>query len=517
MGIGLGGLGSLAGGFSQSVDPYINQLLQQKQQQQGMGLAGQSIAGAQGLNIPAAPQSPLAGLLSKLGMGSAQPPTQQPAPQQQSPLGSIAPQQAQPPVQQAAPQQGGGGFGDAVKFTLGHEGGLNAADTNGTPSNMGINQAANPDVDVRGLNQQQAVQLYKTRYWDAIGGDQLPAPLQKMAFDTAVIAGPGKAKEFLQASGGDPQKFMAIRQQFQEKLLAADPNKYGKYAETWRKRNADLAGGGQPQGGGQPGAPQGQPPQAGQVQQMSLADIVQSMKRAKPDLNGVELMQAVGHILPIMNAQAQQQYHAVSQQLAAARIGATERGQDLAHGDREAALKERAAEAQAKQANFQLRYDEKKAEFKEKMGMELQKLQAANGRAEKAQHAAAVRAAISAKLRADKLQVDAANVFDEKERANLKKIAEQDAAEATRQLDEALKADRAGAKPEAASERAATPGAVGGYAPKPEEKPAAAPRKWEKGMTFKRADGQVMAYKGTGDHDDIANWEPVNEAPPRAQ
>ena len=42
-------------------------------------------------------------------------------------------------------------FDDAVNDTFRFEGGLNPRDTNGTPSNYGINQKANPDVDVRSL------------------------------------------------------------------------------------------------------------------------------------------------------------------------------------------------------------------------------------------------------------------------------------------------------------------------------------------------------------------------------
>ena len=121
---------------------------------------------------------------------------------------------------------------DSINFTLQHEGGLNPSDTNGTPSNFGINQAANPGVDVTKLTQDQAKQIYRTKYWDAIGGDSLSAQnpkLAKVAFDTAVMAGPGKAKEFLQQAGGDPNRFMDLREGFLNSLLQSDPAKYGKY------------------------------------------------------------------------------------------------------------------------------------------------------------------------------------------------------------------------------------------------------------------------------------------------
>lgn len=136
-----------------------------------------------------------------------------------------------------------GGFDNAVNRTLGFEGGLNKRDTNGTPSNFGINAKANPDVNVLSLTQDGAKQIYKQKYWDAIGGDKLqqqnPA-LAHVAFDTAVIAGPGKAQELLEKSGGDPNKFLDLRKQFQDSLIARDPSKYGPYEKAWNNRVAGL-------------------------------------------------------------------------------------------------------------------------------------------------------------------------------------------------------------------------------------------------------------------------------------
>lgn len=136
-----------------------------------------------------------------------------------------------------------GGFDSAVDFTLQHEGGLNPEDTNGTPSKFGINAANNPGVDLSTLTREGAKGIYRKKYWDAIGGDELaqknPA-LATMAFDTAVLAGPARAKAILEASGGDPVKFMDERQRFLSGLVAKDPEKYGKYAKTWDQRNQDL-------------------------------------------------------------------------------------------------------------------------------------------------------------------------------------------------------------------------------------------------------------------------------------
>ena len=133
-----------------------------------------------------------------------------------------------------------GNFGFSVGKTLKFEGGLNPRDTNGTPSLYGINQAANPDVDFSTLTPQKATEIYKNRYWNAIGGDSLSPELAHVAFDTAVIAGPGRAKKIMEASGGDPLKFLELRQQFQDSLLEANPVKYGKYERAWNNRVAEL-------------------------------------------------------------------------------------------------------------------------------------------------------------------------------------------------------------------------------------------------------------------------------------
>lgn len=133
-----------------------------------------------------------------------------------------------------------GNFDFSVGKTLKFEGGLNPRDTNGTPSLYGINKAANPDVDFSTLTPQKAAEIYKSRYWDAIGGDNLSPELAHVAFDTAVIAGPGRAKKIMLAANGDPSKFLDLREQFQNGLIERNPEKYGRYGRAWDSRVAEL-------------------------------------------------------------------------------------------------------------------------------------------------------------------------------------------------------------------------------------------------------------------------------------
>jgi len=135
-------------------------------------------------------------------------------------------------------------FEDAFRTTLRYEGGYVENDAGKGPSKFGINKAANPDVDVKSLTKDQARELYKKRYWDAIGGDSLAAKnpaLAKVAFDTAVNMGPAKAKQLVEQSQGDPNTILAMRQQHYDKLIENDPKKFAPYKAGWQSRLADLA------------------------------------------------------------------------------------------------------------------------------------------------------------------------------------------------------------------------------------------------------------------------------------
>lgn len=156
-----------------------------------------------------------------------------------------------------APAAAPGGFspnGFINQFLFPHEGGYNPRDTNGYPVNFGINGKANPGIDIKNLSRDKAAEIAMNKYIIPSGALNMPHAIGAIHADTYYI-NPTQAAKFLQASGGDPQKYMALRQQWMGNLVATQPEKYGHVAMAWNNRNRDLmqyAGGGGGDMGGNP-------------------------------------------------------------------------------------------------------------------------------------------------------------------------------------------------------------------------------------------------------------------------
>jgi hypothetical protein len=133
-------------------------------------------------------------------------------------------------------------FGNLMK----REGGL-GIDNNGAPVNFGINQASHPEVNVRDLTKEDAAQKYRNEYWNAVGGDKLNPDLANVALDTAAMAGPARARNLLQSSGGDPVDMLHQRQQFLQNLVSSGKlnddgtPRYGpNVAKSWQNRYESM-------------------------------------------------------------------------------------------------------------------------------------------------------------------------------------------------------------------------------------------------------------------------------------
>lgn len=104
----------------------------------------------------------------------------------------------------------------------------------GAPVNFGINQKANPDINVKDLTQEKAKQLFHDRYWVPSGADKIQDPtLAAIQMDTAVNMGLPAAKRLLQLSGGDPDKYLKMRDSRYRSIGGPDLG-------NWLNRNNSL-------------------------------------------------------------------------------------------------------------------------------------------------------------------------------------------------------------------------------------------------------------------------------------
>jgi lysozyme family protein len=129
----------------------------------------------------------------------------------------------------------------AIRKILEDEGGyVNHPDDPGGATNKGITIATfrryikrdGTIADLKALTTQQAVDVYKAQYWDAVRADDLPSGVDYTVADFAVNSGPSRAAKYLQAALGVTQDG-AIGPQTIAAAQAADPK------ALIRKINAD--------------------------------------------------------------------------------------------------------------------------------------------------------------------------------------------------------------------------------------------------------------------------------------
>jgi lysozyme family protein len=102
-------------------------------------------------------------------------------------------------------------FQAALAKTLAEEGGyVNHPSDPGGMTNLGVTKrvweswTGKPatEATMRGLKPVDVAPLYKSKYWDAVRGDDLPAGVDYAVFDAAVNSGPAQAAKWLQRAVG---------------------------------------------------------------------------------------------------------------------------------------------------------------------------------------------------------------------------------------------------------------------------------------------------------------------------
>ena len=102
-------------------------------------------------------------------------------------------------------------FDDYIERVLSHEGGYtDRADDPGNwtggrrgvgelrGTKYGISAASYPTLDIRNLTWEQAKEIYRTDFWERVGGDELPKGLSFQLLDAAINHGGGNAVRWLQ-------------------------------------------------------------------------------------------------------------------------------------------------------------------------------------------------------------------------------------------------------------------------------------------------------------------------------
>ena len=94
-------------------------------------------------------------------------------------------------------------FEVSILKTLSNEGGLadNSNDRGGL-TNYGISQRSFPDLDIRNLTKEQAVQIYKEQYWKNLYSQIDSQDIADKIFDIGVLFGVGRAVKYLQFALG---------------------------------------------------------------------------------------------------------------------------------------------------------------------------------------------------------------------------------------------------------------------------------------------------------------------------
>jgi len=111
-------------------------------------------------------------------------------------------------------------FEQAVSIILQHEGGyVFDSEDPGGETKFGISKRTYPDVDIKNLNKEDAVRIYKKDFWDSIRIGEMPEPIRLMVFDCAVNQGKSRAIRILQGALGvkqdgilGPMTLMAFRE-----------------------------------------------------------------------------------------------------------------------------------------------------------------------------------------------------------------------------------------------------------------------------------------------------------------
>lgn len=150
-------------------------------------------------------------------------------------------------------------FEQAIEIILKHEGGyVNHPKDPGGETNFGIAKRSYPDLNIRTLTREDAVEIYRRDFWEKCKIELLPPALRLIVFDCAVNQGPGVAVGLLQAAVGakvdgvlgpdtlaklaalNARKVVEKYAQFRLERYQRNP-KFAYFGDGWTKRLLDVS------------------------------------------------------------------------------------------------------------------------------------------------------------------------------------------------------------------------------------------------------------------------------------
>jgi lysozyme family protein len=115
----------------------------------------------------------------------------------------------------------------------------NDPDDPGGATKFGIDQRSHPDVSIRDLTKEQALDIY-WREWNEDGCESKGSPFAEVFFNCAVNMGLGRAKQFDKLVLDEDAKSFLDHQEDYYRQLADAHKRFSKYLKGWLNRTRAL-------------------------------------------------------------------------------------------------------------------------------------------------------------------------------------------------------------------------------------------------------------------------------------
>ena len=129
-------------------------------------------------------------------------------------------------------------FNKIISFVLEEEGGyVNNPNDAGGETKFGISKRSYPNVDIKNLTKEQAIEIYRKDYWKE-EWEALGFPMAACMLDTSINMGPGRAKRFFDKSS-DYVSFLQQRLSFYKSIIEKNPSQK-VFERGWNARMTRL-------------------------------------------------------------------------------------------------------------------------------------------------------------------------------------------------------------------------------------------------------------------------------------